>query len=357
MIVMALDHANLFIAHGHPRPEFWSGSFPSYSDPLAFFTRAITHLAAPGFFFLMGAGMTLFAVSRRRAGWSDGKIARNLIVRGVILIGMQFVLEDPAWIWGSGGPFTLWDMPVYLGVLYGLGGAMILGTLLLSLDLRLVLAVSVALISGTEIVLGNFARELSGVGLARLLVMPGTTREFTVYYPILPWLGVTAFGIAFGRMLAQNAEIAYRRALIVGAAFLALFIPLRVLGGFGNLRPPAGRDLIAFLSVVKYPPSLTFLLLTLGIDLSLLFVLSRRALSLVTGHLSPLLVFGATPLFFYIAHLYLYGFIGRTFFPQGTGIPGMYPWWLAGLAVLYPLCWLYGKFKAKQPHDSIWRFF
>lgn len=357
MIVMALDHANLFIAHGHPTPEFWSGSFPTYSDSFAFFTRAVTHLAAPGFFFLMGAGMTLFAASRRQVGWSNIQIARNLIVRGVILIGMQVVLEDPAWIWGSGGPFTLWNVPVYLGVLYGLGGAMMLGTLLLWLNLRLVLAVSVALIVGTELVLGNNARELSGVMLARLFVMPGTTSQFTVYYPILPWLGVTALGVAFGRMLQQNAETAYRRALIIGAAFLALFVPLRLLGGFGNLRAAGGHDWISFFNVVKYPPSITFLLLTLGIDLPLLFAFSRRALSPVMRHLSPLIVFGATPLFFYIAHLYLYGFIGRTFFPQGTGIPGMYSWWLVGLAVFHPLCWLYGKFKAKQPHDSIWRFF
>lgn len=63
MIAMALDHANLFIAHGHSRPEMWTGAFPTYTDPLTFFTRAITHLAAPGFFLLMGAGMILFVAT------------------------------------------------------------------------------------------------------------------------------------------------------------------------------------------------------------------------------------------------------------------------------------------------------
>jgi hypothetical protein len=69
------------------------------------------------------------------------------------------------------------------------------------------------------------------------------------------------------------------------------------------------------------------------------------------------MVFGATPLFFYLAHLYLYGYIGRTYFPAGTGIPAMYPWWLGGLVILYPLCWLYRRFKQSRAPNSIWRFF
>src|ERR1051325_1284128 len=65
MVAMALDHANFFVAREHPSPEFWNGSFPFYPNALAFLTRLVTHLAAPGFFFLMGAGMVLLAESRR----------------------------------------------------------------------------------------------------------------------------------------------------------------------------------------------------------------------------------------------------------------------------------------------------
>lgn len=68
MAVMALDHANIFVARRHPPPEMWSGPFPRYDDALTFLTRFVTHLAAPGFFFLMGAGMFLFALARRRLG-------------------------------------------------------------------------------------------------------------------------------------------------------------------------------------------------------------------------------------------------------------------------------------------------
>lgn len=359
MIVMALDHANLFIAHGHPRAEMWAGSFPTYNDPIAFLTRALTHLAAPGFFGLMGAGMILLAHARRKVGWSEGRSARFLVTRGALLILLQIFVKDPAWLWGSGGTFSFWNVPVYLGVLYGLGGAMILGTLLLRLDWRALLGVSAFLLIGTEIVIRFFAADaLKFSPWIHLLLLPGRTAYVSVLYPILPWLGVTAFGMAFGHWLIENVEQAYRRALYVGLAFLAAYVPLRAWNGFGNIRAMGGDGWIAFLNNVKYPPSITFLLLTLGIDLTLLFALSRRALSILLRPLSPLIVFGTTPLFFYLAHLYLYGFIGRTFFPNGTAnIPAMYPYWLLGLVILYPLCYVYGAFKQTRAPDSAWRFF
>jgi uncharacterized membrane protein len=359
MIVMALDHANLFIAHGHARSEMWAGVFPTYTDPVAFITRAITHLAAPGFFFLMGAGMILFVSSREKIGWTRMAILRYFFVRGAILILLQLFVENPVWIWGTGGPLTFLDMPIYFGVLYGLGGAMILGALLLWVDTRVMLGVSVALLVGTELVIRFLVPDvLRFTPFITLLLLPGGTAQFDVLYPILPWLGVTLFGMAFGRWFSENPERAYRRALYFGIAFLVVFVPLRALNGFGNIRPQVGTGWVAFLNNVKYPPSITFLLLALGIDLPLLFAFSRRALSPLTDYRSPLLVFGTTPLFFYLAHLYLYGLIGRTWFPEGTSsIPAMYPWWVVGLVVLYPFCLAYGRFKESRPANSLWRFF
>lgn len=359
MIVMALDHANLFIAHGHSRPEMWSGGFPTYTDAFTFFTRAITHLAAPGFFWLMGAGMVLFVAAREKIGWTRGAILRYFFVRGAILILLQLFVENPAWIWGMGGPLTVLDMPIYSGVLYGLGGAMILGALLLWVDTRILLGLSAVLLVGTEIIIRFLVPDvLRFTPFINLLLLPGGTAQFEVLYPILPWLGVTLFGMAFGKWFSENSERAYRRALYFGIAFLVVFVPLRALNGFGNIRPQVGTGVIAFLNNVKYPPSIAFLLLALGIDLSLLFALSRRTIYLLTGERSPLLVFGTTPLFFYLAHLYLYGLIGRTWFPGGTSsILAMYPWWLVGLVILYPLCLLYRRFKNSRTPNSIWRFF
>lgn len=359
MMVMALDHANLFIAHGHSRPEMWTGAFPTYTEPLTFFTRAITHLAAPGFFLLMGAGMILFVGAREKIGWTRGAILRYFFVRGAILILLQLFVENPAWIWGTGGPLTVPDMPIYIGVLYGLGGAMILGAPLLWVDTRVLLGMSAALLVGTEMVIRFLVPDvLRLTPFITLLLLPGGAGQFDVLYPVLPWLGVTLFGMAFGKWFRENPERAYRRAFYFGIVFLVVFFPLRALNGFGNIRPQVGTGWIAFLNNVKYPPSITFLLVALGIDLSLLFAFSRRTFSLLTDSFSPLVVFGMTPLFFYLVHLYLYGFIGRTRFPDGTpSILAMYPWWLVGLVILYPLCLLYRRFKNSRTPNSIWRFF
>lgn len=358
MMVMALDHANLLIARAHSRPEMWGGFFPIYTDPLVWMTRVITHLAAPGFFWLMGASMILFATGREKLGWTRGAVIRFLVLRGTLLILLQLLVENPAWIWGTGGPLTFLDTPIYLGVLYGLGGAMILGALFLWAEPSVLLAISAALWVGTEIAIRYFAPDaLRFSPVMAWLLLPDGAPQFDVLYPILPWLGVTTFGMAFGKWFVENPELAYRRALSYGIVFLAVFVPLRALNGFGNIRPQLGTGWMAFLNPVKYPPAVTFLLPTLGIDFALLFAFSRRAAHFVTRSTSPLLIFGATPLFFYLAHLYLYGFIGRTFFPTGTGIAGMYPWWLIGLVILYPLCRVYSRFQNTRPPNSVWRFF
>ena len=158
--------------------------------------------------------------------------------------------------------------------------------------------------------------------------------------------------MAYGRLLQQGPNQAYRRAFWLGLAALLCFLPLRYWGGFGNIRPVSGQNWIAILNVVKYPPSITFLLLTLGTNLLLLALFSR----LPDIILWPLAIFGQVPLFFYISHLFLYGFWGRWIESAGVGIPRMIPYWLIGLLILWPLCWLYGRFKHSRTPNSVWRF-
>ena len=123
------------------------------------------------------------------------------------------------------------------------------------------------------------------------------------------------------------------------SSFLAAFVAIRLLDGFGNIRPRAGDTWIDFLNVVKYPPSMAFTLLTTGLNLIILWLFSKLAMagSLI---LKPLAVYGRTPLFFYILHLFLYAILGHLFVPQGTSLITMYPYWLFGLFLLYPLCLL-----------------
>jgi uncharacterized membrane protein len=147
MVLMALDHSNLFVAQKHPSGEYWGGPFPDYHDTLTFLTRLVTHLSAPGFFFLMGVGMLLFARSRRKEGWSEGQIIRHLALRGGVLIALQLLIVNRAWELSPGG----WGLEVYIGVLFALGGAMILGSLLLRLRPTALLVLTAALVLGTEL--------------------------------------------------------------------------------------------------------------------------------------------------------------------------------------------------------------
>jgi len=113
MILMAIDHASYFIARVHSA-EFWWKAMPVYPDIFWFWTRWITHLCAPGFFLLMGIGMILFADARRKAGWEEGRITRFFIGRGSLLVLLQLLVEDTAWILG--------DLSVGPGVMVIRGG-------------------------------------------------------------------------------------------------------------------------------------------------------------------------------------------------------------------------------------------
>jgi len=367
MALMALDHASLFVAHKHPQGEMWGGAFPAYSDTLAFLTRWVTHLCAPGFFFLMGVGMALLAHSYHQRGWSRWAITRHFLIRGAMLIALKLLVVNRAWELTPGG----WGIQLYIGVLFALGACMILGSLLLGTLYPLLgvwlkptfLLLTLVLMIGTELLVPGPSQWGARLGLLRLLLwVPGGifgAQGQTVlwsYYPVLPWLKLVTFGMVLGFWLAKNRENALSRAWKLGLAFLAAFVVLRCLNGFGNIRPRMGSTWIDFLNVVKYPPSIVFTLMTMGINLLLLALLGR-ARERAQKWLRPLLVFGQTPLFFYVLHLFLYAALGKLLTPRGTSIPAMYPYWLLGLAVLYPLCLWYGQFKARQPSGSIWRLF
>jgi len=350
IVLMALDHANHFVAQQHSPGEYWGGPFPVYHDTLTFLTRFVTHLSAPGFFFLMGAGMLLFANSRRKQGWSEWAIVRHFLLRGGLLIGLQLLVVNRAWELSPGG----WGLEIYIGVLFALGGTMILSSLLLWLKPSVLLALIGVLVMGTELLppdpsLWNQAFQ----ALTRLLLVPGGNFELWVNYPVLPWLELVIFGMLFGHWLVDDPRRAFERALKLGAAFILAFLVLRALDGLGNIRPRAGNTWIDFLNVVKYPPSITFTLLTMGVNLILMGLFARAGEEL-QRFFQPLLVFGRVPLFFYLTHLFLYAGLGLWLTPDGASILEMYPYWLLGLLILYPLCTRYGQLK---PAYSIWRFF
>jgi uncharacterized membrane protein len=352
IVLMALDHANHFIAQKHPPGEYWGGKFPHYDNALAFLTRWVTHLAAPGFFFLMGIGMLLFARSRRERGWSQWAITRHFLIRGGLLMALQLLMVNRAWELSPGG----WELKIYSGVLFALGGTMILGSLLLWIRPMALLALTAVLVVGTELLTPDPGLWNKGFPLSqRLLLIPGGDPELWVNYPILPWLGLVSFGILFGHWLAENAQRAFMRALKLGGGLLLLFLVLRYRDGFGNFRPREGEAWIDFLNVVKYPPSITFTLLTMGVNLFILGLFASLG-ARAQRYLQPLVVFGRVPLFLYLAHLFLFAGLGLTLTPEGTTLTQMYPYWLLGLMILFPACLWFGRLKRRRPAESIWRF-
>ena len=357
IVLMALDHANYFVAQQHSPGEYWGGAFPLYTDAFTFLTRFVTHLAAPGFFFLMGAGMVLFADARTGYGWSKWQVVRHFLLRGLILIALQFVVINRIWEHSPGG----WQVRIYVGVLFALGAAMMIGSLLVWLTPKILLIITVVLLIGTELLIPQ-ASLWNGVQYSNLvdylnpfLIRTGGTIEIWSNYPVLPWLELLTFGMFFGYTMLEDPEKAYRRGTLVGIAFLLLFFVIRYIDGFGNIRPRAGHSWIDYLNVVKYPPSITFTLLTTGINLILLGTLAsvrdnwRR-------YLTPLVVYGRVPLFFYVLHLILYAVLGWLLARNGTSLERMLPIWLLGLVVLYPLCLWFGRLKHAQSWNSALRF-
>ena len=356
IVFMALDHANAFIAHKHSTGEHWGGKFPQYDSALPFLTRFVTHFSAPGFFLLMGIGIYLFAHSRLEKGWSRWEIRRHFWVRGAMLMALQILIVNRAWELDP-----TWVLDIYIGVLFALGGTMIVASFFLWWKPRDLIIFALVLFIGLEYL--HPAPELFGQlrfdnldgNLNLLLMYSSGTLELWSNYPILPWLELVIFGVLFGTWLVKDQKKTFDRALKLGAAFLAAFVVIRGLDGFGNIRPRVGNTWMDFLNPVKYPPAMTFTLMTTGVNLILLNLFSRAG-EKAQNSFQPLIVFGQSPLFFYVLHLFLYAGLGLWLTPNGTSIPAMYPYWILGLVILYPLCLWYGKFKRRQLANSILRF-
>jgi uncharacterized membrane protein len=189
-----------------------------------------------------------------------------------------------------------------------------------------------------------------------IFLYPGGDESLWAFYSIVPWLELVLLGLVFGHWLEKDPQRAFSTAWKMGLALLLLFGVVRALDGFGNIRPRMSNSWIDFLNPVKYPPSMTFTLMTTGVNLLLLWLLSRVGLR-VRPFLQPLAVFGQAPLLFYVLHLFLYAWMGRLVAPDGTSIPTMLSFWLLGLLMLFPACWWYARVKRRQPAGSILRLF
>jgi uncharacterized membrane protein len=202
-----------------------------------------------------------------------------------------------------------------------------------------------------------------------VLHAPGSIRlapgiELYVLYPLLPWIGVMAVGYALGALLAAPPNARQRRLTVIGALLCLGFLALRAVNVYGDPRPwaPLSSSLwtvFSFINTEKYPPSLLYLLMTLGPALLALAALDRAATgapqsSGVVG--GVLAVYGRAPLFFYIVHLpLLHALADFAARGQRSGLPGVYVIWLAVAAALYlPSRW-FGAVKQYRK-EWFWRY-
>jgi uncharacterized membrane protein len=366
IVIMALDHTREFF---HSAAMLFPPDDLARTWPALFLTRWITHLCAPTFMLLAGVSACLW----QSRGRTTGEVSAFLLKRGVWLIFLELVVLRFAIY------FSMTSGPVVMIVLWALGWSMIALAALVYLPTRVLSALSMGVIVlhnltdrvpaaafGSAAWVWNFLHQPGGVPMA------GTFVIFA--YPIVPWFAVMACGYLLGRLFTSTEPARRRRILLnLGLALTAAFIVLRAINLYGDARPwsatPAG-PMLSFLNTTKYPPSLLFLLMTLGP--ALLLLRAFDGVQLAKWH--PLVVFGRVPLFFFVVHFYLihvltfpfaavrYGRVDFLWLPLpplggqlesypagfGYGLGTVYFVWLLVLVLMYPLCRYFAALKERR---------
>ena len=360
MVLMALDHASEMWNAGRfnadsvylldPEtgvPVWLAGTVIPAAD---FFTRWVTHLCAPTFLFLTGTSLALSIENRARRGESAGSLDRHLLIRALVILGLEGLLTLLA-NYGA----------LILQVLFAIGASLLLMIPLRRVPTRWLLGGGLVWFVGGELIttslipLGDAVPALAAVTLA-----PVYGEHLIVIYPVLPWLAMLVCGWAFGRYLidlpdGKTGRIRAEGALLGwGLGAVALFIAVRGLDAYGNMGLYRdGTSLIRWLHVSKYPPALAFVALELGLMALTLLTFSNveRRLRRPPWPWNPLLVFGQTALFFYVLHFLLLGAAAMiiTGGMRQAGLPETYLAAATVLAVLYPVCGAYRAYKRAHP--------
>lgn len=352
LVLMALDHARAYLSDPSLDPLDLERATPAL-----FLTRWITHFCAPAFLLLAGA-----SARRLAARLGEPALSRFLLTRGLWLVFLELTVVYAAWTFALPG-----TGPPVLGVIWAIGWSMVALAGLVRLPLAAIGALGLATIAGHNLLDGIDPARLGALAAWwPILHGKGPTPMGKVVYPLVPWIGVMAAGYALGGVFDLDPR--RRRALLFGLGFalVALFLLLRLANGYGDPRPwtpqPAATlALLSFLDTTKYPPSLLFLLMTLG-PVSILLALFERARPPLADRLAT---FGRAPLFFYVSHLVLARLLAGlialslgfdlTLLPKdpvaagwGFGLPVVYRAWLGIVVALYPACRRFAAIKARR---------
>jgi uncharacterized membrane protein len=378
MVIMALDHVRDFFYKVQLDDAGAAATGPTdlaTTYPALFFTRWITHFCAPIFVFLAGA--SIYLMSRKK---SKAELSRFLITRGLWLIFVEVIIITLGWTFNPF--FNLF----ILQVIWAIGASMVVVGLLIYLPYKALFVIGAIIVFGHNLLdYPSFNAGIKGTVLGNLFYFS----NFNVYelfkdhyviivYAFLPWTGVMLLGYCFGKLYEQGVDAAWRRKKLIqiGGGLLVLFVVLRFINMYGDPVPWASQPrgpvytFLSFMNVNKYPPSLCFLSVTIGggmLFLAFIEKVQNRFTSIMN-------VYGRVPMFYYILHFYfIHIFVVIVFYLQGFGnndivtpnVPflfrpnsfgfplwGVYTVWIFLVAILYPLCKKYNKYKST--HQNWW---
>ena len=342
MVLMTIDHASGEFNAGRLFTDATFMYQPGTHLALdQFLTRWITHLCAPTFVFLAGYVMQLSVRRRQTQGESEGSITRFVITRGLIIAAL-----DPLWM------ALVFRPPgglIVLQVLYAIGMSFVAMAFLRVLPARTLGVMGVVLAFAVEplAALVPASGPLHAVGT--LLVAAGPLPPFIVGYPLLPWLAIMMMGWGTAEVARSAPQAFPRRIALAGVVALGLFFVFRGLNGWGNMALlREDGSLVQWLHVSKYPPSVTYDGLELGIGwLLLALFLVWRPPAWADAVLRPL---GQSAFFFYLLHAHLLAVAAHVLHMHGTAGLGMtYLSAAAVIAVLVPACSAYRRYKVAHP--------
>ncbi len=359
MVIMALDHTRDFFGAGG-RIDM------AHATTALFFTRWITHFCAPTFFLLTGTSAHL--ALRRRS--SKRELSRYLLTRGLWLMLLDVTLFR--WL---GLQFNFSSHVIILNVLWALGWAMVVLSLLVHLPRSAIAAFGILMIVCHNLLDPLRSSQPLWIILhAQNFILRTPEHSILVVYPLIPWLGVTALGYSLGAIYAWTPERRKSLLLRCGIGMTAAFFVLRAIDAYGDPVPwTTGHSMLltalSFLDTTKYPPSLLFLLMTLGPALILLAIFDGWT----PAPMRPISIFGKVPLFYFLVHVPLvhllavvacwvrYGQAYGMFetpsvsqfpvaFPGGWGfsLPVIYLVWIGIVLALYPVCSWFAAVKARR---------
>ena len=355
MCLMAWDHVAGFWWPQHYGGEGLGGGFPYLGALLLpFMLRFITHFCAPTFFFLSGVSLSISTARRLQKGDNQREISLHLIKRaGVLFLFMVFI---------EGNAFDL--SPLYFGVLGCFGVCFMILSVVRRFPWQVLLVLSFITVVFHPLLDLSFLPS-PGVGspLRLFLHEPNVANyyPFQVLYPIIPWVGVMGLGWCFGIFIAKSDPGRVKKLVlpiaVTGVVLEGIFLIIRWFNGFGNLVLRQTDSIQGWLAVSKYPPDLAFLTVTLGGT----FLLMALGLAFEDrswfngGVIGAIMVFGRTPLFFYVTHLVLYRvrpfYVARPLFVMG--LDAVVIFWFLGLVVLWRLCLRYEKYKRAHPESLL----